>query len=86
MLDNNNFVIYINIKIKEKYMALNTIIGQAARGNNYFPRPAITKQIWERIETGANLLLVAPRRVGKSSILFNLLDHPQEKQDCNIFS
>ncbi len=61
-------------------MALNTIIGQAARGKDFFPRPLITNQIWEKTEAGCNLLLVAPRRVGKSSILFNLLDEPRDNK------
>jgi len=61
-------------------MAQNTIIGQAARGSDFFPRPQITNEIWEKIESGSNLLLVAPRRVGKSSILFNLLDDPRENR------
>ncbi len=61
-------------------MAQTTIIGQAARGEDYFPRPQITNEIWAKIDAGSNLLLVAPRRVGKSSILFNLLDHPRENR------
>jgi hypothetical protein len=59
-------------------MTLNTIIGQAARGKDYFPRPHITNEIWAKIDTGSNILLVAPRRIGKSSILFNLLDEPRD--------
>ena len=38
----------------------------------------ITKQIWEKVESFSHILLVAPRRVGKTSILFNLLDNPKE--------
>ena len=57
-------------------MSINTIIGQAAQGEDFFPRPYITNQIWEKLEAGSNLLLVAPRRVGKSSILFNLQEKP----------
>lgn len=57
---------------------LNFVIGQAARGEKYLPRPGITGEIWRKLEEGSNLLLVAPRRVGKSSILFHLLDHPPE--------
>ena len=61
-------------------MALNTIIGQAATGKNYFPRQQITNEIWAKIEAGSNLLLVAPRRVGKSSLLFNLMDEPRDNR------
>lgn len=61
-------------------MAHTTIIGQTARGEDFFPRPQITNEIWAKIDAGSNLLLVAPRRVGKSSILFNLLDQPRENR------
>lgn len=58
-------------------MNFNTIIGQAARQEDFFPRPKITSEIWSKLDKGSNLLLVAPRRVGKSSLLFNLLDKPK---------
>jgi uncharacterized protein len=57
-------------------MAINTIIGQAARGEYYFPRSGITKELTRRLISGTNVLLVAPRRVGKSSIMFDFLDNP----------
>lgn len=57
-------------------MAVNTTIGQPARGVEYFERPQITENLWEKIQSGANILLAAPRRVGKSSIMFYLLDNP----------
>ncbi|MFA6412724.1 MAG: hypothetical protein WCW53_08495 [Syntrophales bacterium] len=60
-------------------MSLNTIIGQAARGDKYFPRPRITNEILSKLDSGSNLLLVAPRRVGKSSIVLNLYDNPPER-------
>ncbi|MGA2160135.1 MAG: AAA family ATPase [Dehalococcoidia bacterium] len=59
--------------------ALNVVIGQAARGEKYLPRTNITNEIWRKLEGGSSLLLVAPRRVGKSSILFHLFDNPKEK-------
>ena len=59
-------------------MTMNTIIGQVARGNNFFNRPSIINHIWNKLKIGSNLLLVAPRRVGKTSILFNLVDNPHD--------
>lgn len=59
-------------------MSFKTIIGQVARGDDFFHRPNITNEIWRKLESGSNLLLVAPRRVGKTSILFNLLDATRE--------
>ena len=57
---------------------MKTVIGIPARGEDFFPRPLITEEIWSKLELGSNLLLVAPRRVGKSSILLDLLDNPKE--------
>jgi len=33
--------------------------------------------LWTKIESGSNPILVAPRRVGKSSLLFDLYDNPR---------
>lgn len=57
-------------------MAVNTTIGQPARGAEYFERPQITEKLWEKIQSGANILLAAPRRVGKSSIMFYCFNSP----------
>jgi uncharacterized protein len=57
---------------------VNFVIGQAARGERYLPRNNITNEIWRKLDDGSNLLLVAPRRVGKSSILFHLFDNPKK--------
>lgn len=57
--------------------AFNTVIGQVARGEKYLQRTGITNEIWRKLADGSNLLLVAPRRVGKSSILLHLFDNPE---------
>lgn len=57
-------------------MAVNTTIGHPARGDEYFERPQLTGKLWEKIQSGSSILLAAPRRVGKSSIMFYLLDNP----------
>jgi hypothetical protein len=46
--------------------------GQVAYGKNYFPREKDEKRIWRRLNHGPHLLLLAPRRVGKTSLLRNL--------------
>jgi uncharacterized protein len=56
---------------------LNSVVGQVARGDKYFDRPYITKMIWEIIENGNNILISAPRRVGKSSLMCHLLENPK---------
>lgn len=58
-------------------MGINTIVGPPATGIDYFERPHITKDLWRIIQTGSHILLVAPRRVGKTSLLFYLEDKPK---------
>ncbi|MFC6204440.1 ATP-binding protein [Psychrobacter urativorans] len=52
--------------------------GNIAYGKNYFPRLDDERKIWRKIVQGDNLLLLAPRRVGKSSLLHHLKDNPIE--------
>ena len=47
----------------------NIIIGNTATGNYYFPRPQIEADTWSEIEKGNHVLIAAPRRVGKSSVM-----------------
>ncbi|MGD2092968.1 MAG: ATP-binding protein [Candidatus Aminicenantes bacterium] len=60
-------------------MAVNTTIGHPARGDEYFDRPQLTDRLWEKIQSGGSILFAAPRRVGKSSVLFYLMDNPEDK-------
>ncbi|MCP5062946.1 MAG: ATP-binding protein [Ignavibacteriae bacterium] len=60
-------------------MPINTIVGPAATGDDFYKRPKLIDEIWRVIKSGSNVLLVAPRRVGKTSILYYLKDNPEEK-------
>lgn len=60
-------------------MSINTIVGQAATGDNFFKRSKLTNEIWRIIQSGSDMLFVAPRRVGKTSVLYYLRDNPLEK-------
>lgn len=52
--------------------------GRAADGKDkYFERKKIETKIWSKIKQGEDLLLAAPRRTGKSSILKYLERNPQ---------
>ena len=53
-------------------------VGQAVRGDNFWNRENELASIWDAIESGSHILLVAPRRVGKTSIMFNLQDNPKD--------
>lgn len=52
------------------------VTGAPARGNDFFNRKREVRQMWRRLETD-NVLLLAPRRVGKTSLLQHLVDHAE---------
>ncbi len=54
--------------------------GKVVRGSDFFERKKEIKRLWTRIRNGNNILLSAPRRVGKTSILRYMEDNPQ--WDC----
>jgi len=54
---------------------MKNIVGTPARGDNFFPREKEVARIINRIKAGNNLQIAAPRRVGKTSILFYLQDN-----------
>lgn len=54
---------------------MKNIVGTPARQDNFYPRDREIERIIERIEDGNNIHIAAPRRIGKTSILFHLLDN-----------
>ncbi len=52
------------------------IVGTVVRGDDLFGRDNFIEQIWQKLET-TNILLAAPRRFGKTSVMYNLLDQPR---------
>jgi len=52
--------------------------GQVARKENFWDRKAELEDIWYKINSGSHILLVAPRRVGKTSIMYNIFDNPKD--------
>ena len=50
------------------------IAGQAVRGEDFWDRPYILEDMIEVIERGEHILLVAPRRVGKTSLMYRVMD------------
>ena len=45
------------------------IVGKEATGELYFRRSGIENEIWSEITKGNNVLIAAPRRVGKTSVM-----------------
>ena len=57
---------------------MKTCIGSPARGEKFYIRKKLIEKLWRKIENGSNLLIVAPRRVGKTSIMCHFYDRPPE--------
>jgi len=52
-------------------------VGQAVRNKEFWDRVDELDDIWEAIESGSHVLISAPRRVGKTSIMYKILDNPR---------
>jgi len=53
-------------------------VGQVARAEQFWPRDAEIDRIWNTIESGGHILIAAPRRVGKTSVMYKIYDEPRE--------
>ncbi|MCI2429745.1 hypothetical protein LM602_03415 [Candidatus Acetothermia bacterium] len=53
------------------------VIGPTARGVEFWDREREIGQIWKALET-SSILLTAPRRFGKTSLMLRLMDQPQD--------
>src|SRR5581483_2927407 len=51
-------------------------VGPPVRGNNCFGREALVDLLWNKLSAG-HILLAAPRRFGKTSIMYKMLDEPR---------
>jgi hypothetical protein len=50
-------------------------VGAPVRGNDFYGREALVELIWHKLKNG-NILLAAPRRFGKTSVMYRLIDEP----------
>jgi uncharacterized protein len=51
-------------------------VGSVVRGNDFFGRDGFVRQVSEKLREGTHVLLAAPRRFGKTSIMYRLIDKP----------
>jgi len=49
--------------------------GQAARGENFFKRPILINKLWRKIDSSSSIIISAPRRVGKTSLMRYIEDN-----------
>ncbi len=52
------------------------IVGSPVRGRDFWFREEFVDQLWKSIEKH-NILLIAPRRIGKTSVMYRMLDNPR---------
>ena len=60
---------------------MRNIIGQAVVGEDLYGRDYELARIWERLEQGEHILMLAPRRVGKTSLMLELRRAPRDNWD-----
>jgi len=53
-------------------------VGQVVRGDDFWNRVHELAAIWDAVLNGSHVLLVAPRRVGKTSIMRHMQDSPKD--------
>ena len=57
---------------------MKNIVGKPVSGDNFFPRNSVIEKIYRKLDGGDNLFMAAPRRVGKTSIMYWLKDNPRK--------
>ena len=60
---------------------MRNVIGQPVIGDDLYGREYELTRIWELLEQGEHLLMLAPRRVGKTSLMLELRRAPREGWD-----
>ena len=53
--------------------------GSPVRGEDFFKRVKLIEKAWDLIESGNHILIAAPRRVGKTSLMFYIIDNPKDR-------
>ena len=55
------------------------VVGQMATGDDCFGRDQEVADLWRYINNGEHILILGPRRTGKSSVMRKIADDPGEK-------
>jgi hypothetical protein len=59
-----------------------TVTGSPAEGDTYLRRKYVNEEFWREIQKGNHILFTAPRRVGKTSVMKDLVANPIEDYLC----
>jgi len=73
----NEFVAQQN-NVKWSIEMVKNLVGPPARGDDFYNQEELIRLIWDYLGEGNNILLAAPRRYGKTSIMYRLIDDPQK--------
>ena len=68
--------------MKNEWIGPKIIIGNKATGEYYYPRTVIEDEIIEELYKSNNILIAAPRRVGKTSVVVNLASNCPPEMKC----
>ena len=60
---------------------MRNITGQAVVGDDLYGRDYEIVRLWEKLEQGEHILMLAPRRVGKTSLMLELYHAPRKNWD-----
>ena len=55
---------------------ISNLVGPPVRGNDCYGRDAFVDLLWQKLSFG-HVLLAAPRRFGKTSVMYRLIDAPR---------
>jgi len=53
-----------------------SVVGAPVRGNDFYGRDRFVELVWRELDKGS-VLLAAPRRFGKTSVMYRLIDQPR---------
>ncbi len=65
---------------------MKNVLGSPARRNDFFYRENEISNILHALEKGENMQIAAPRRVGKTSILYHFIDSPEQFENFKFIS
>lgn len=65
-----------------RWVSPKTITGNIATGDYYYSRPELEQEIIDEIKKGNHILIAAPRRYGKTSIVVHLSDNCPKGFNC----
>ncbi len=68
----NNIVTYFNMK----NITSDFVVGGVARNDDYYFHKTFISDVWDSLKKD-NVLLLSPRRTGKTSVMYCMLDHPK---------